>query len=347
MKIGIIAANNIRYSPYIFFYTHILDEIGVNYELIYPNRMKVDDEFDHPAHIIKWNTKLPVALSYYVYASDVKKIVKREKYDFLIVLTMNNAVYLAQWLKNNYRQKYILDIRDYTHENIDLYFHFEKIAVENSLLNVISSKKFESFLPIGNYLTCHNMNSGINQNVPVIKRNGTITIAYIGKGGYLNNCLSLCDAVSNDKRFRFVFYGLNIIPEELKKYGECDNITFNGVFLPKEKEAIILSSDILFNVYGNGIPLLDYALSNKLYDSFVYRKPILTSPNTYMSEVAGPYAFDVDLNKAVNLNDLYEWYTNLDETLIDDYAKSKIAEFKAEGEQTINTIKSSIKSINK
>ncbi len=345
MKIGIIAANNIRYSPYIFYYKNILDDLGVSYDLILPNRSNVEDDFDHQVHILKWNRNLPVAISYLLYSSSVKRLIKREKYDLLIVLTMNNAVYLAQWLKKNYLQKYILDIRDYTHENLSWYYNLEKIAVNNSLLNVISSKKFTAFLPSGKYLTCHNISSICIHNVPKLNRNTPITIAYIGKGGYLDNCSKICEAVSKDDRFRFEFYGLECVPDELKQFEECDNISFNGVFMPKDKESIILKSDILFNVYGNGTPLLDYALSNKLYDSFIYRKPILTSPHTFMSEMAGPYAFDVDMNSPISLDKIFHWYSNLDDSNLDKYAITKLAEIKEESEHTVNVIKESIRNV--
>ena len=343
MKVGIIAANNIRYSPYIFYYKNILDELGVSYDLILPNRSNVEDDFDHPVHILKWNRNLPAAFSYLFYSSSVKKIVEREKYDLLIVLTMNNAVYLARWLKKKYLQKYILDIRDYTHENLSWYYYLEKIAVNNSLLNVISSKKFTAFLPSGKYLTCHNISSFRIPSVPNLNRNTPITISYIGKGGYLDNCVKICEEVSKDNRFRFEFYGLECVPDELKKFEECANISFNGVFMPKDKESILLKSDILFNVYGNGTPLLDYALSNKLYDSFMYRKPILTSPHTYMSEIAGPFAFDVDICSPISLDKLFQWYSKLDFSILDKYAITKLSEIKEESERTINFIKESIR----
>ena len=347
MKVGIIAANNIRFSPYIFFYTNILDEMGIDYELIFPDRSNVVDEFTHKVHIVKWNSKSHTAISYFEYCGDVKRIILREQYDLLIVLTMNNAVYLANWLKKNYNKRYILDVRDYTHENNRIYFHFEKIAVNNSLLNVISSKKFKAFLPSGDYLTCHNMSSVNLKYVPRINRENRITIAYVGKGGYLDNCVKICEEVVKDRRFEFVFYGIDSVPDELKRFENSENISFNGIFQPKDKEKIILKADILFNVYGNGTPLLDYALSNKLYDSFIYRKPILTSPNTYMSEVAGPYSFEVDFSRKKFLDDLYKWYMSIDESLLDKYAVEKLNEFKNEGEETINLIKKAINSINK
>lgn len=344
MKVGIIAANNIRFSPYIFYYTSILDKLDIDYELIYPDRTNVDDTFQAVTHLIKWNSRIPTALAYYEYIKSVKQVINKEKYELLIVLTMNNAVYMARWLKKSYFRKYIVDIRDYTHENIPIYFNLEKIAVSNSLLNVISSSKFVEFLPEGQYITCHNMRNSELVCAPVINKDKQISIAYIGKGAYLENCARICEKVSRDSRFRFLFYGLKSIPVELEPFQGFDNIEFNGIFAPDEKESIIRGIDILFNVYGNGSPLLDYALSNKLYDAFVYGKPILTSPKTYMSEMAGPYAFDIDLNNPSFLDDLYYWYTALNEEMLISYGKRMLKRIEEEENNTTDIIEKAIKS---
>ena len=341
--VGIIAANNIRFSPYIQYYTRILDKLGVSYELIYPDRMNVEDSFSSTSHVLSWNKKMPTPLAYYDYSRSVKSVITDRQYKLLIVLTTNNAVYLATWLKKKYNKKYILDIRDYTHENIPIYFALEKIAVNHSLLNVISSRKFTSFLPSGEYVVCHNMNPTDSIDTPVINLDKPISIGYVGKGAYLDNCAKICKKVCSDSRFRFSFYGISKIPEELETYRQYNNIDFHGLFLPNEKEAIIQNIDILFNVYGNGKPLLDHALSNKLYDALSYGKPILTSPGTYMSEVAGPYAFDVDFTRESFLDDMYMWYINLNPETLVSYVRHTLKEFENEGKQTEDIIVSTIR----
>ncbi|MBQ4274776.1 MAG: hypothetical protein IJB94_07425, partial [Clostridia bacterium] len=45
--------------------------------------------------------------------------------------------------------------------------------------------------------------------------------------------------------------------------------------------------------------------------AFYYLKPLLTSPNTAMSELAGDFSFDID-EKTVDLTALYEWYLHID-----------------------------------
>ena len=343
MLVGIIAASNIRFSPYIFFYTSILDDLNINYELIYPDRARVVDDFKKKAYKVEWKRDINPALAYMFFASKVKSIAKNERYDFLIVLTGNNVAFLSLWLINRYDKKYITDIRDYTHENIKPYYWLERIAIKHSRLNVISSKKFQSFLPEDNYLVCHNISTAaINRTGEFTKTNGPIVIGYIGKGGYIQECKKLCSLVRDDERFEMRIYGMKEVPEELKEFYGCPNISLNGQFLPAQKANIIESIDILFNVYGSGIPLLDCALSNKLYDSFVFVKPILTSPGTYMSEMAGPLSFEVDFSKSEILERLYCWYMNIDKADIESYAQRKLQEVVRENELTREKIKEAL-----
>lgn len=335
MCVGIIAASNIRFSPYIFFYTQILDELQFEYELIYPDRVGVSDVFSKQTHKIEWRKDIPTTYAYLLYSKSVISIVKEKKYDFLIVLTGNNAAFLSVWLQRNYKGKYIIDIRDYTHENILPYFWLEAAAIRNSATCVISSKKFEMFLPQWDYCVCHNI-SAVEENYSwrFMRSPAPIVIGYIGKGGYIQECKELCALIQKDKRFIMHIHGLKNIPEELMPFADCNNIQIYGLFDPSQKKEIIESVDILFNVYGNGTPLLDYALSNKLYDSLRYLKPILTSPGTYMSEMAGPLSFEVDFLKKDLLEELYQWYCNLDERSIEEYAKKKLLEILQENSET-------------
>ena len=123
----------------------------------------------------------------------------------------------------------------------------------------------------------------------------------------------MMDLVCEDNRFEFNFYG-NVRDNSLFEYASqlnCERIKFFGPYLPQEKEKILKGVDILFNMYGNGSLLVKYALSNKLYDSFYYKKPLITSPNTEMSKLANCFSFDVDFDTE-NLDGLFEWYKNID-----------------------------------
>lgn len=353
MKIGIIAANNIRFSPYIFFYTEILDCLQYEYEVIYPHRSGIEDtEVQFKTHVIKWRKNYGTTVAYARYAFDVIQVVKRERYDALVVLTTVNAVFLMPYLRKHYKNWYIVDIRDYTHESIKPYFYLEKKALKYSMINVISSKKFSRFLPSNTtYYVCHNVASYSSQEIntgKINRRKEPICISYIGAGNYLDSCENLIRLVKNDKRFMLRFYGPDTIKVSLieKKVNiDYPNIMFCGPFSQNEKGKIIAKASILYNAYGNGCELLECALSNKLYDALIFMKPILVSPETYMSEMAGPLGYKIELSKIDSLDSLYKWYSEIDWEEIEKYAKSRIDEINDENKETVQVIKERLKKI--
>ncbi len=348
MRAGIVAANNIRYSPYIHFYTRIFKKLDAAYELIIPDRNGLKESFDAPLHILPWKAGLPTVVNYFLYAGAVKKILARENYDLIVVLTGNNTAFLGPWLKRHYRQKYIIDIRDYSHENLPPYYLLEKAAIDHSLLNVISSAKFTGFLPPSEYTVCHNCTEGMQQVSSFIRGREPIRIGYVGGLSYVEQCTRLMKLVAGDQRFLFEFYGTSDLEEAMRASAEafhCERIIFHGGYLPEEKGAILQKVDILFNAYGNGCALLDCALSNKLYDAYAYTKPILTSPGTYMSEMAGLLAFELDFDKPDIMDQLYSWYMQTDPEELTVFAEQKLRDVMRENEGTRKKIEEAVSAV--
>ena len=349
MRAAIVAANNIRYSPYIFFYTEILKTINLPYELIVPDRNGLNEESNGPVILIPWNNKLPTIINYFKYTHCVKRILRKEKYDLVIALTGINAAFLGAWLKRNFRKRYIVDIRDYSHENIYPYYALERTAVNNSLMNVISSRKFTEFLPESKYLVCHNIDDKTHEKKQFKKNSAPICIGYVGGLSYVDQCTKMMKLVSEDSRFTLEFFGTSDQEQVLKNNAEelqCNRIKFHGGYVPEEKAGILSRVDILFNAYGSGIPLLDCALSNKLYDSFIHKKPILTCAGTYMTEMAGPLAFPIDLSDNTALDQLYNWYQKINGTVVDEYADRMIDSIRKENDTTKQMIAESILALN-
>lgn len=335
-KVCIVAANNIRLSPYIFFYTRILDQNNIDYELVYPDRNRMEDEFNKKTYKISWDNRKPSLINYMIYTNKVKRIIRKEKYDKVIVLTSVIAVYMSLWLEKKYKQSYIVDIRDYTYEHIKPYALLEKKALKNAALRVISSEKFRLFLPDMEYLVCHNISMGAVASIPKwVKSTDIITIGYIGSLAYAENVKKLIELVNKDERFRFHIFGGGPDQEEIEKAVNkvhCERIGFHGPYKPEEKGAIIESTDVLFNIYGNGTMLLDCALSNKLYDAMFYRKIIMNSPGTYMEEISGLCGYSMNLNDESCLNDFYNYYMQLDEQQVTEYQDRMMKKFLCENQ---------------
>lgn len=338
MKVGIILFQNMKYAPFLNMYKRIFDSMDkVEYNVIYLNREKNLSEVEDEQHIaIKWKKlkviKKPVVEKVYnciAFIPQVRKVLIKNKYDFLVVLTTMPAILIYKILLTNYANKYILDIRDYTKEHIKAYFRIEKKIVQNSALNIISSPAFKSFLPISDYNIIHNVNVS-KQDLQIEKyhfkktNNRPIVISYIGSIQYEKQCEKLIEMVACDNRFVLYFYGNECNGDIISQYVRRINssrILMKGSFIPEDKPRIFSESDLVFNCYGNDSLLVKCAISNKHYDGAFYRRPLIVSPNTVMKHLAGEFAYALDLSQAVSLDGLYQWYVKLDCEAYEQYAR--------------------------
>jgi len=336
--IAIVAANNIRYSPYIKFYSDILDKLQIPYILIYPERNGTHDSWFGPNYAVAWKKSIPSIVNYALYARQVKKILRKNDVEKVVVLTSINAVYLSVYLKRKLKEKYIVDVRDYTYENYRAYAFLEKVALKNAGLRVISSQKFEDFLPKNDYLVCHNISVTGNRFEPnKLFYDGRIRITYVGSVAYEKNVRRLIELVVSDKRFEFYIYGGGPYQQSISDaVNEAANerVKYFGPYLPEEKNKIIEEASILFNVYGNSSQLLRCALSNKLYDSFYYHRMILNSTNTYMEEMSGLGGYSINIETLENLNGVYQWYIEADMKKVAMYQDTMYAKVVKENEET-------------
>lgn len=353
MKVGIIAANKLRFSPYAFFYADILRELGIDYEFVVPDRSKeTRDESDEKIRTVPWNEGLHNLVNYSIFSARVRRICK-QSYDFVIVLTAPNAVFFAPWITRLFPQKYIVDIRDYTFEKYGLYRAMEKIAFQSSAMNVISSPEFTTFLPESTYYVTHNITTPLSASSAKFKKNTAhIIIGYVGSIGYAEQCEKMIELVAKDARFSFLFYGTGDDEERLKRYVSernygSDRIRFFGAYKPDQKSAILRKVDILFNCYGNGSTGVRCLLANKLYDGLYYHIPILNSPNTYMDKMSGKLSYALDLEKEKNLDGLWSWYQNLDGQEVDLYADRTYQEMAAQNMRTKAAIVDILKKVQK
>lgn len=343
MQIGIVSAASLRFSPYAFYYMRLLDEMGLDYEVVVPDRYDgVGEGYAGKLHILPWDSRRNTLFNYVSYAENVKKLAVK-RFDFLIVLTTNLGVFCYPWLKKYYDKRYILDIRDYTHENNPFFFALEKRAVQASALNVVSSRKFQTFLPQGEYLPCHNITTPMEPSpFRFQKANGRIAVAHIGATAYADQCRMLMDLVCGDERFEFHFYGTGPTEPALRSYAErlgCSRIHFSGAYRASEKGPLIQKVDMLFTVYGNEGVNAKYLLANKLYDALYYHKPLLVTPGTFMAEMGGELACSLDLRDLSALDRLWDWYQALEPEWTDAFADRRYAALVEEHRQTGEEIK--------
>ncbi|WP_300692502.1 hypothetical protein [uncultured Oscillibacter sp.] len=342
MLVGIVAPAALRFVPYAFFYMGLLEELGIAYEVVVPDRYEgLGDGYGGTLHVLPWDMGRHSLLNYIAYGRGVKRLATG-KYDFLIVLATQTGIFCDRWLRKYFDGRYIFDIRDHWREEIPPFYAIEKQVVRHSALNVVSSKKFQTFLPPGEYLPCHNITTPLESLKHRFKKaEGQIIIGYVGSISHEAQCRQLMDLIDRDERFAFHFYGTGPSEAALRAYGEAlgnSRIRFFGKYVPSEKRDILHKIDLLFNIYGRGIGY-DYALSNKLYDALYYHKPLLTSSGTYMEEMGGELAFSPDLEDPAALNQLWDWYQALEPECMDTFAEQQYSAIVEEQRETGEAIK--------
>ncbi|RLQ86715.1 capsular biosynthesis protein [Planomicrobium sp. Y74] len=326
MKLGIVSTVNQKHMTLISHYTEILDFHNIEYDLIYFDRYDEEEKYTNAEKQYKYNVKINKnwsfprkVIEYFKGRSFFIKNIKSNNYDYLIIWNTFTGIMLLDFLILSYKKKYFLNIRDYSFEKNYILFNLTKILIKGSKFTTISSEGFKSFLPPFNYLMLHSFNNKIlTKKVNSFTKKDSelpLRITFIGNVRFYNQNKRILLKLKNDQRFIMQYFGTN--SEILKEFTEKNNIKnveFLDSFDPFETESLLLKTDILNNFYGNKDIALDTAISIRLYYSAFMKIPILTSPETYMSEMVtlANLGFDIDINSS-NLGDLiFENYHTLD-----------------------------------
>ena len=313
---------NIYLCPYFKKYISI---INCDYDIVYWNRHNMEEktyavnQYAFNYFLEEDKGKISKLDGYIKFRAYTKKILQRSHYDGVIVLTTSTGILLKDVLRKNYCNKYIVDIRDYTLENNFLFLAFERGLIDDSAFTVISSNGYLKFLPkYKDYVLTHN-NLTIDekqlQRFQNRKKNrDKIVISYIGLIRFHKQNKRIIDMFGGDDRFTLRFIGKDAFTlREYCKERMAENVELIDWFPPERTLDYYYESDIICNLYGNHTPLLDYALSNKLYYAAMLHIPILVCPDTFMAEISIEYGFGyvLSLEKKSEKDELYNYFRNI------------------------------------
>lgn len=327
MKICIVSYIAPYTIPYINTYFDIVKSTGNECDVVFWDR---DGDFNEEgADGINYLPYRAVALQnqsrvkrYLCYFPATKHIIDRLKkvdYDRVIFLQTHAAVACKGILEKKYKGKYIVDIRDFTLENIPFYRNIEQKVIQNSYSTVISSRGYKKFLPDYDYKVVHNYTEVDAETLTRINnrdRTGEkINISFIGYVRFYEIAKKLLMLFKDDERFSISFVGMGAEP--LRVFcveNGIENAIIVDKFSPEQTVDFYEKCDIINNLYGNNSNFLDYALSNKLYYAAQLNIPILMSENTYSGEIAEKYNLGFTWNPdGENATDrLYELFTGFD-----------------------------------
>lgn len=343
------------------YYTDLFDKKKTNYEVIYWNRFDIDEKNEFKSNNTfrfdlsleddsSISNKLKAFLKYRKY---LRAHIRSNNYHKIIVLTTIPSILIGGFLMKNFKNKYIIDVRDFSYENISLFKFFQKKIFEKSYLVTISSEGFLNFLPkINKYCLSVNLNKSNLEQQEIFRNkffkrenDSVIKIIYIGAISYFDMNVKFLNHFGNNAKYFISYVGHGPSAKKIENYcteNNIKNVGFIQRYLPSEKVNYYKSSDLIFNLYGNDSLLTLYAISNKLYDAASYYLPILVCENTQMEKesVQNGFGFTIDFDDKEITKKLDNWYNNLDKIQFvnncDEYISS-VVEKNSNFENNINS----------
>lgn len=310
-KIGIVCFWDRHATPYLEKYERILDELNIDYDVIFWKRVESQTSINR-ANEKEVEVICPIGIgaankliSFFKWRKILISYLDKAVYSHVIVLSTNPAVLLSGYLKKHYSNKYIFDIRDYSLESN---FFFKKLVmsiIEKSAFTTISSEGYYRWLDKSEKIILnHNVTyySADIQKDHFFERE-TLNFAFVGNVRLDRQTRALLLTLKNSIRYRMSFVGRILPSSDIKQLCTSEgvkNITFKKPFTTNEKPGIYADIDLINAVYANDAKKLRLGdstpIPNRLYDSIIFKCPIVASSGTYLAELVDEFKIGFSLN---------------------------------------------------
>lgn len=310
--IAIISGAPLNLAPYIQYHINLLQENKVEFIILNVESDKGDKMldnqiiFDHPYKKGLFNkiNRIIKGLKY------VHSNTKKFNCEKIIIAPTRTGIRLFPYLYLFFKNKYILDIRDFTKEDKFIFKYIENKVIENSYLTLISSKGFYSFIDKSDkVVNIHNLPAKYTlEKYPKKINRSDIVIGSVGMTAYFKENNALIRKLANHPEIQLHYYGIITdewnIDEYLRENVQIKNMHFFGKFKNEEKKSLYKKITFINNIYGCDSINARTLTANRLYDAAIYKIPIIVSKGTYLSQIVEEYGlgFSIDVfNDDVNL----------------------------------------------
>lgn len=329
-KVAILIPGSPWFCPYVGIYTRLFDEWKIPYEIIYWNRKGEVNDIGIPFNVKGGNGMLSKFIGYLKFAQFIKKQLSKGKYSKVVVFSSQIGIFCADFLKKHFDRNYIFDFRDLSIEQSKLFRRPFNVLLKSSFANVISSPGFKDYLPFGyKYVLSHNFIEGEVEKAlnPVDNTISDSPIDILTIGGirdYESNA-PLMDALGNDKNFILRFIGKGPSALDLEKHAKdsgYSNVFFKGYYDKCDEPEYVKSSTCL-NIYYPDKVTHKTALSNRFYNSLIYRRPMLVTKGQIQGDYCEKYNVGIVISNIENAREqIQNWFSNFKYA---DYEKSCIS----------------------
>lgn len=329
-KVAILIPGNPWFCPYVGIYTRLFDEWNIPYEIIYWNRGGEVNDIGIPFNAKTGNGRLSKFIGYFKFAKFIKNQLSKNKYSKVVVFSSQIGIFCVDFLKKHYQGNYIFDFRDLSIEQSKLFRHPFDVLLKSSYANVISSPGFKDYLPSGvKYILSHNF---IEEEVkkaldPVNNTISTSPIDILTIGGirdYESNA-PLMDVLGNNKNFTLRFIGKGPSALDLEKHAkdnDYSNVFFKGYYNKCDEPEYVKSATCL-NIYYPDKTTHKTALSNRFYNSLIYRRPMLVTKGQIQGDYCEKYNVGIAISNIESApNQIQNWFSTFD---YNEYENSCIA----------------------
>jgi glycosyltransferase involved in cell wall biosynthesis len=267
--------------------------------------------------------------------NELKKIIN--KYDSKNTIFYSFGFALTLSLKLNRCKYYIYEIADilYGYKKFNSLRWFlkaiDKVLIKKSFLTVLTSTGFGNFLFNNNWPSNIIIQPNKLNSIFLEKRRPTskkITInklvfSYIGAFRYPNTIFRFAKIIGEKyPQHEFHFYGDSILtPAVVELSNEFTNIKYFGPFKnPDDLTSIYENIDFVVASYDIQSLNEKIAEPNKLYEALYFKKPIIVSNNTFLSERVSELGCGISIDASNDVSII---------SFIDSLSAEKIEEIKA------------------
>lgn len=319
MKIALVLPGSLWYAPYVRIYTRILDSIKANYSIISWNREGDDVVEGFQYNELCKNGHGSAGFSAYIgYIRFIKQTINENDFDRIIVFGPQLTCFLSYYLLTKFRGRYMIDYRDLSIEQKLGFKQLFSLMLKFSFANVISSPGFKRCLPKRNdYVLSHNFDVDAVKNAikdnkfgDGFKKNDVIDVLTIGAIRDLSSNMEVVESLANKEGFLMRFVGKGDAAEIIKDYcikNAIVNVIFKG-FYQKVDESNYVQTSTFLNIFYPRVITHDTALSNRFYNSLIYKKPMIVTKNTTQGDYAEKYKVGVAVDNCLSLcEDLHKF----------------------------------------
>lgn len=322
-NIVIVGNSNLKHISLISLYTKYFDEHNIPYDLIYIDRYNIE-EVTSAVHQYRYvsqpmKCKFQKILTFLKFRRYAIEVINKNQYEVVICWQTTMFYIMADYLLRNYRNKYVVNIRDYIMEKNPIIRILLKPMVKNAAFITISSNGFREFLPKHEYVVVNSINEEIIENESIVKhkqkrKDEPIKIGFVGNCRFFEENYRLIDAFANDARFELWYCGTN--SELLQKYADERGI-MNVMTIPsferEETMEIIRKFDIINSAFGQQTLSVKSLIPIRLYTAISECIPVMASKNTQLAREIEGAQIGVIIDEYRSAPDvLYQYMNNLD-----------------------------------